>query len=226
MAEFKDLTKLSFAFWILVVNCVCVYCALFPFNNVAQTLIAKRYGFDKDNKTPSRLMGIPYGMSAGMTPFVGLLVDKIGRRTIFVIGSTAAFIVAHFYMAFLPQYSEGDENYAVVFGLVLIGLGYAFFSSALWPSVPFVVKEKVVGSAFGIAMSCQQIGITVVPLLIGVLEDHTEYKEGYFWVHYLLNIQVSILLATCAVIGIVFGFILMIYDFRHGSILYSSKPEE
>jgi hypothetical protein len=79
----RDLLYLGVAFWIIILNCVCIYSALFPFNNVAASLIKIRFGFAEDSKMPQYLMAIPYAMGAAFTPFIGLLLDRVGKRTYF-----------------------------------------------------------------------------------------------------------------------------------------------
>ncbi len=39
-----------------------------------------------------------------------------------------------------------------------MGLFYSCFGAILWPCIPLVVKPRVIGSAFGIAVSGQNLG--------------------------------------------------------------------
>jgi hypothetical protein len=34
--------------------------------------------------------------------------------------------------------------------MILLGLGYSIYAAALWASIPYVVKARTVGTAFGI----------------------------------------------------------------------------
>jgi len=59
------------------------------------------------------------------------------------------------------------------------------YSTSLWPCVSFVVdNKKLLGSAFGIIMSIQNIGMSLGPLLVTFLHDATKgYKHGFFAVN-------------------------------------------
>jgi hypothetical protein len=47
-------------------------------------------------------MSVPYIISAIMTPFFGLLIDKIGKRGLFLILSSLIMIFAHLMMIIMP----------------------------------------------------------------------------------------------------------------------------
>jgi hypothetical protein len=42
---------------------------------------------------------------------------------------------------------------SILIPLVLIGIGYSVYACALWGSVPYVVPENLLGSAFGLCTS-------------------------------------------------------------------------
>merc|ERR1719360_159233 len=44
------------------------------------------------------------------------------------------------------------------------------FAGALWPAFALTVPEKELGSAYGIAVSVQNAGLSVMPMLVGFLE--------------------------------------------------------
>jgi hypothetical protein len=81
----------------------------------------------------------------------------------------------------------------------------------------YVVEEKVVGSAFGMAMSLQQVGVTIVPLIIGAIEDKSSISGGY--------VQVSILLAGLSFVGLIFSFLIYNYDLKHGKVLLATDAK-
>lgn len=65
---------------------------------------------------------------------------------------------------FLPDYTE--ENWIVMLPLCLLGIGYSIYASALWGSIPYVVKPSSLGTAFGLCTAVQNTGLVVAPYLI------------------------------------------------------------
>ena len=50
---------------------------------------------------------------------------------------------------------------------LLLGISFALVPAALWPSVPKIIDEKVLGSAYCLIFWVQNFGLCFVPLLIG-----------------------------------------------------------
>jgi hypothetical protein len=77
-----------------------------------------------------------------------------------VITSGCVFLVGHLLFAFLPV---ADKSYIGVIPLVLLGISYSIYVSSLWPSIPYVVPPRTVGTAFGLTTAIQNVGMTVFP---------------------------------------------------------------
>ena len=77
-----------------------------------------------------------------------------------------------------------------------------------------MVEKKVLGSAYGILVSIENIGFTIGPLLVAAVKS-TKYKEGYF--------AVSILNSIEALIGAGFAFYVLYYDLTHSRVLISNS---
>ena len=71
-----------------------------------------------------------------------------------------------------------------MYPLVLTGIGYSIYAAAIWGSIPYVVPQNTVGTAFGIATAIQNIGLVISPTIVGQIKDTTMYKDhGYFYVN-------------------------------------------
>ena len=79
-------------------------------------------------------------------------------------------IICHLVFAFaLPATGSELLAYATI---VLLGISFALVPAALWPSVPKIIDEKILGSAYCLIFWVQNIGLCFVPKLIGsVLES-------------------------------------------------------
>merc|ERR1712166_495539 len=66
------------------------------------------------------------------------------------------------------------------------------YAAAIWGSIPYIVDENSVGTAFGLATAIQNIGLTISPTIVGMIKDGTrQVDHGYFWVNmYFVGINV------------------------------------
>ena len=65
--------------------------------------------------------------------------------------------------------------------MVLLGIAFSLVPSAMWPSVPKIIPMKQLGSAYAIIFYIQNIGLSMVPVLIGsVIQNYAtiETAEG------------------------------------------------
>ncbi len=163
--HFRDL-KLIFSnpgFWCICLLCLLFYSGVFPFLKFATKLMIANYN------VPENLAGIipgliPFGTIL-LTPLFGSLYDKIGKgATLMLIGS-AMLAIIHFIFAIhiLPY------GWFAVIIMILLGVAFSLVPSAMWPSVPKIIPMKLLGSAYAIIFYIQNIGLSLVPMLIGKL---------------------------------------------------------
>lgn len=74
-------------------------------------------------------------------------------------------ITCHLSFAFLlPIY---PSSWLALVLIVTLGVSFSLVPAALWPSVPKIIDEKILGSAYCVIFWIQNIGLCLVPLLIG-----------------------------------------------------------
>lgn len=151
--QWSDIMKLSVPFWMLATSCCLTYMSVFPYNQISSKLMQDRYGFDEI--TASTLYIIPYLMSAFLTPILGIVVDKVGHRVIFMLMSSIILVAAYSISMFLP---ECDKCYYEMVPLALSGVGYSIYATTIWGSIPYTVPPSAVGTAFGMCTAIQNIG--------------------------------------------------------------------
>ena len=179
--QLSDLKNLRLLYWLLLINCLLIYGSFFGFTNNANDLLHQTFGFT--NKVAGNLITIVYVTSAVVTPVMGLLTDKLGKRSLSMLLSTLLLIAAHSIMAFSKERQPVDgPNYMALLPLALIGIFYATYAAVFWPCVPLVVEEKTVGTAFGVITAFQNGMLALNPLMLGVIQSHTQSrKHGYYW---------------------------------------------
>eukprot|EP00644_Phytophthora_capsici_P010624 jgi/Phyca11/528532/estExt2_fgenesh1_pm.C_PHYCAscaffold_300148 len=102
-----------------------------------------------------------------------------------------------------------DRIVSLYVPLVLQGLAYSVFAAALWPSVPYVVEAKHVGTAYGAITAIQNIGLALFPLAVAAEFNHDDrYIPG-----------VELLFVSFGVLGSLVGIALNVVDYQNGSIL-------
>ena len=165
--QLKDLKEFSLSFWLIVLSCVFVYMSIFPFIQNSESLMEQKFGFSSE--TAGTWYGMPYFMSAFLSPVLGFCIDKVGKRALIIMFSSCIVCLACVITMFLPNYTE--ENWIIMVPLCMLGVGYSVYASALWGSIPYVVKPANLGTAFGITTAVQNTGLTIAPLAIGYIQD-------------------------------------------------------
>ena len=162
----KDLGKIfgSLNFWVVALLCVLYYSAIFPFQRYGANMLQ----CNLDGLSPAAAANIfrwfPIG-AAAITPFLGSFLDHKGKGATMLIWGAVLLIVCHLVFAFvLPATHSKLIAYATI---VVLGISFSLVPAALWPSVPKIIDEKVLGSAYCLIFWVQNIGLCLVPALIG-----------------------------------------------------------
>ena len=219
---FSDIKKFSSSFWFVVLLCVTFYSAIFPFTALATDMFHDKWGIPLvssstggflsqvfDNfihmfSTAPGITSIVIFASMIFAPFAGDLVDRIGKRaTVMVVGSLI-LIPAHLIM--------GITHWNPIPSMIALGAAFVLVPAAMWPSVPLVVEEKRVGTAFGLMTAIQNLGLGLFPALNGKLRDVTGTYTA-----------TQCMFAGLGVVGLIFAFLLLRSDKRHGNTLEQGK---
>ncbi|MCD7976296.1 MAG: MFS transporter [Tannerellaceae bacterium] len=159
-------------FWLIAVLCVLFYSAVFPFLKYATDLMVNKYAVDPElaGNIPALL---PFGTLI-LTPFFGGLYDKKGKgATIMIIG--ACMLIGVHLLFTLPILNEW---WFATIVMIILGVAFSLVPSAMWPSVPKIIPEKQLGTAYALIFWVQNIGLSMVPLLIGWVLDTFCKLEG------------------------------------------------
>lgn len=152
-------------FWLIALLCVLFYSAVFPFIKYATDLMVNKYHVEQElaGFIPSLL---PLG-TLFLTPFFGNLYDRKGKgATIMIIGAVM-LIGVHLLFA-LPILNEW---WFATLVMIVLGIAFSLVPSAMWPSVPKIIPEKQLGTAYALIFWVQNWGLMGVPALIGWVLD-------------------------------------------------------
>ena len=160
----------SQVFWIVALLCVLYYSAIFPFQRYGANMLQCNLEGIAAEAASNIFRWFPIG-AAVITPSLGNFLDRRGTGATMLIGGALLLICCHLIFAFvLPQTNSPLLAYSTI---VLLGISFALVPAALWPSVPKIIDEKVLGSAYCLIFWVQNIGLCFVPKLIGNLLTST-----------------------------------------------------
>ncbi len=189
-----DLFKFGLSFWLIVGLCVTFYSAIFPFQTFAVKYFQDAHGVSRE--VGGFLSSILTLFAMIATPLFGLLADKVGKRSLFMIFGSMILIPAFLIMTF--------TKLSLFIPMAMMGVSFSLIPAIMWPSVAYLVEEKRLGTAYGMMTLVQNIGLTFFNLLIGNLNDmnfaSNANPNGY--------IPGLIIFATLGVFGILFSFLL------------------
>ena len=115
-------------------------------------------------------------LAMAITPMLGKYVDTKGKAASMLMLGALLLIICHLTFAFvLPQFKGSSIGGTVVayVTILILGSSFSLVPAALWPSVPKLVDEKIIGSAYALIFWIQNIGLWLFPLLIGRVLDAT-----------------------------------------------------
>ena len=174
----KDLGKIfsSLSFWVVALLCVLYYSAIFPFQRYGANMLQCNLNGITPEAAANIFRWFPIG-AAVITPFLGNYLDRKGKGATMLIYGALLLIVCHLVFAFLlPATHSSILAYATI---VILGVSFALVPAALWPSVPKIIDEKILGSAYCLIFWVQNIGLCFVPKLIGsVLESSNKANDA------------------------------------------------
>ncbi|MBO4661854.1 MAG: MFS transporter [Bacteroidaceae bacterium] len=166
--KFSDILTIfrSQVFWIVAMLCVLYYSAIFPFQRYGANMLQCNLDGISPEAAANIFRWFPIG-AAAITPFLGNFLDRRGKGATMLIFGSILLICCHLIFAFvLPETKSSLLAFSTI---VLLGISFALVPAALWPSVPKIIDEKVLGSAYCLIFWVQNIGLCFVPKIIGNL---------------------------------------------------------
>jgi len=168
-------------------------------------------------------------LAVGITPILGNYIDKKGKAATMLMLGSILLIICHLTFAFVLPLFKGQEIGGVVLAYVTIlvlGASFSLVPASLWPSVPKLVDQKVIGSAYALIFWIQNIGLWLFPLLIGkILTSSNMDIAEKLNLKMITSEQASvmydytnplIMLACLGVAALILGFVLKIVDRKKG----------
>ena len=188
-------------FWIVSLLCVLYYSAIFPFQRYATNFLEETLAIDA--ASAAKLFSCFPILAMVLTPFLGAFLDFKGKGASMLMLGAIIMIVCHLgFACVLPAFPS--KTLALIL-IVTLGVSFSLVPAALWPSVPKIIDEKILGSAYCLIFWVQNIGLCLVPLIIGATLEAT---GGYF--------VPMLIFSSFGVLAFLLTFLLKIEDKKKG----------
>jgi MFS family permease len=207
----RDLFRFGWSYWYVVALCITFYSAIFPFQTFAIKFFMEAHGTSRE--VGGGLSSLLTLFAMICTPLFGLLVDRVGRRSLFMMLGSLLLVPVYLMMAYtrMPQLvlfevplPFSDLVFPVYLPLLMMGVAFSLIPAVLWPSVAYIVEQGKLGTAYGLMTMIQNIGLAGFNLLIGWANDRwgasAAFPAGYragMWMFSVLGI-----------LGLLFAFLL------------------
>ena len=200
-------------FWLISLLCVLFYSGVFPFLKYAVNMMQNELGISAI--VAGRISGLlPVGAIL-ITPLIGYIYDRKGKGATMLIMGAGLLMIAHLVFALAPLSVP-----LAVFAIIILGIAFSLVPAALWSSVPKIIEDRYLGTGYGLIFWIQNIGLTIFPMLIGVVLNAVnpgvseKLKEGLPAIYdYTIPM---LLFAFLGFLACIFGFILKGMDAKKG----------
>jgi len=160
--SFAELFRFGTSFWFVVLLCVTFYSGIFPFQTFAVKFFQEAHGQTREFSGFLSSLLTLFAMIC--TPLFGYLVDRVGRRALFMMFGSLLLVPVYLMMAYTHVH--------LLVPMALMGTAFSLIPAVMWPSVAYLVDEKRLGTAYGLMTMVQNIGLAGFNFLIGWANDH------------------------------------------------------
>lgn len=148
-------------FIMIALLCVFFYSSIVSFKKFATAILIPR--FDIPAEAASWMVSMLPFATVFFAPLFGMLVDKVGKGTKWMLIGAVLALFSHLLLAFGPV---GVASFGYL-SMACLGFAYSLVPAALWPSVPRLVPDKVLGTAFSLIYWVQNLGLMTFKMLAG-----------------------------------------------------------
>ncbi len=214
--EFRQIFQFNRSYWYVVGLCFTFYSAIFPFRTFAIDLLSNKTAVAMAGGSPTEAIRVAALSTAGFlnsllpfaamiaTPLFGLLVDRVGKRALFMVMGSFLLMPVYLMLAYLPFghmvvlhvpfYGVWNLPLYPLLATSMMGIAFSLVPAVMWPSVAYIVDQSRLGTAYALMTLIQQIGFFLLNLMVGAANDYShagpENVGGYamgMWIFSVLG---------------------------------------
>ena len=175
--EFRGIFRFEMSYWLVVGLCFTFYSAIFPFRTFAIDLFTNKILSAHGGSHAIESVRVLSLEQAGRlnsllplaamiaTPLFGLLVDKVGKRALFMMFGSLLLMPVYLMIAYSPI--------SLYVPVSMMGIAFSLIPAVMWPAVAYIVDQSRLGTAYALMTLIQQIGFFLLNLLIGKANDYS-----------------------------------------------------
>jgi MFS family permease len=159
----RDILKFGKSYWYIVALCITFYSGIFPFQTFAVKFFMEAHGASRETGGFLSSMLTLFAMVA--TPLFGLMVDRIGKRALFMMFGSLLLLPVYLLMAY--------THVSLYLPMAMMGIAFSLIPGIMWPSVSYIVDQSKLGTAYGLMTLIQNIGLAGFNFLVGWANDYS-----------------------------------------------------
>lgn len=162
--ELRDVLRLPKIFWNLCILLLVVIATIAPFNMIATSFFVQTKFRHLDpvlaRQKAGNTISLMFFVSGIAAPVIGTVIDLCGLRAMLLILSTVLLTTMYIALPFAtPSIS-----------MIILGIAFAIVAAVYGPTVPLIVKDSQLGTAYGVAQAANNLGLTIMPFVIAHLQ--------------------------------------------------------
>ena len=174
--DLRHLLRFSPSYWLVVGICLAFYSDIFPFRTFAIDFLTNKILAAQGGAAASEAARVLAHKHAGMftsllpltsmvvTPLLGLLSDRIGKRASLMMFASLLLMPVYFLLSY--------TNTPISIPLCMMGIAFSVIPAVMWPSVAYIVDQERLGTAYAAMTLIEQVGFFVMNLSIGKANDY------------------------------------------------------
>ena len=188
--KFSEVFRFNASYWYVVMLCLTFYSAIFPFRTFAIDFFTNKLmagggltAAEAIQKAGFFNSVLPLSAMVA-TPLFGLLVDRVGRRALFMVFGSILLLPVYLMMAY--------GHMSLLVPVAMLGIAFSLLPAILWPSVAYLVEPSRLGTAYALMTFIQQIGLFGLNWGIGKANDYAgaglSNPGGYALMMWILSV--------------------------------------
>eukprot|EP01113_Clastostelium_recurvatum_P031082 TRINITY_DN3848_c0_g1_i2.p1 TRINITY_DN3848_c0_g1~~TRINITY_DN3848_c0_g1_i2.p1 ORF type:complete len:745 (+),score=158.27 TRINITY_DN3848_c0_g1_i2:30-2264(+) len=144
--------------WVIYLQGATLVASVMTFVTMGNRYIQHKYQMDPVQANAA--LSVPYIVVAVTAPLLGWLIDRVGRNLVWAFGAS---------MLMLAGQITITTSTTPTLGLATMGLAYSLVVAGLYPCIAHIVPSYLLGTAYGLNNSFNNLFISVTPLVVGQL---------------------------------------------------------
>jgi len=152
--DFRQMFRFNASYWYVVVLCFAFYSAIFPFRTFAIDFFTNKILGGQGGIAASEAVRVLAHERAGFfnsllplsamvaTPLFGLLVDRVGKRALFMMFGSILLMPVYLMMAY--------SDVSLWLPVSMMGIAFSLIPAVMWPSVAYIVDQSRLGTAYAL----------------------------------------------------------------------------